>query len=106
MLEGQYIGVVIPARNEEHHIQSVLETLPEFIDIAVVIDDGSSDATYQLAESTQTLFEKRILRTDGIGVGGAIDLGHQHLLENLRLRHVVQVDNLKDRVQILVCESS
>ena len=84
MLEGQYIGVVIPARNEEHHIQSVLETLPEFIDIAVVIDDGSSDATYQLAESTQTLFEKRILRTDGIGVGGAIDLGHQHLLENLQ----------------------
>ena len=40
MLEGQYIGVVIPARNEEQHIQAVLETLPECVDVAVVVDDG------------------------------------------------------------------
>lgn len=83
MLEGQYIGVVIPARNEENHIQRVLETLPEFIDMAVVIDDGSTDTTNQRANSIPTSFEKIILQTDGIGVGGAIDLGHQYLLKNL-----------------------
>ena len=83
MLEGQYIGVVIPARNEEKHIQSVLETLPEFIDMAVVIDDGSTDETKLRATAAQTSFGKTILHTDGIGVGGAIDLGHQHLLESL-----------------------
>ena len=48
MLEGQYIGVVIPARNEEQHIGTVLETLPEFIDMAVVIDDGSTDNTAEV----------------------------------------------------------
>jgi glycosyltransferase involved in cell wall biosynthesis len=83
MLEGQYIGVVIPARNEEHHIRTVLETLPEFIDMAVVIDDGSTDNTNQRANSVQTSFEKIILQTNGIGVGGAIDKGHQYILKNL-----------------------
>ena len=83
MLEGQYIGVVIPARNEEHHIQTVLETLPEFIDMAVVIDDGSTDDTAQRANSVKTSFEKIILRTNEIGVGGAIDRGHQYILKNL-----------------------
>jgi len=73
MLEGQYIGVVIPARNEEQHIQAVLETLPECVDMAVVVDDGSTDETAQRATSVKTPFEKIILRTDGIGVGGAID---------------------------------
>ena len=84
MLEGQYIGVVIPARNEEQHIQAVLETLPECVDMAVVVDDGSTDETAQLATSVKTPFEKIILRTDGIGVGGAIDRGHQHLLKTLQ----------------------
>ena len=84
MLEGQYIGVVIPARNEEHHIQTVLETLPEFIDMAVIIDDGSTDDTAQRANSVKTSFEKIILRTNGIGVGGAIDRGHQYILKNLQ----------------------
>ena len=49
MMGGQAIGVVIPARNEEAHIGKVLETLPEFVDYAVVIDDGSIDATYELS---------------------------------------------------------
>ncbi|MGB2038549.1 MAG: glycosyltransferase family 2 protein [Candidatus Poseidoniaceae archaeon] len=84
MLEGQYIGVVIPARNEEQHIQAVLETLPTFVDMAVVVDDGSTDETAQRATSVETPFEKIILRTNGIGVGGAIDRGHQHLLKTLQ----------------------
>ena len=84
MLEGQYIGVVIPARNEEQHIQAVLETLPTFVDMAVVVDDGSTDETAQRATSVETPFEKIILRTDGIGVGGAIDRGHQHFLKTLQ----------------------
>ena len=83
MLEGRYIGVVIPARNEELHIQAVLETLPQFVDMAIVIDDGSTDRTTEQANSAHTSFDKIILSTDGIGVGGAIDRGHQHLLKNL-----------------------
>ena len=80
---GQTIGVVIPARNEEAHIGRVLETLPEFVDCAVVIDDGSTDATYKMASKASSPVEVTILQTEGIGVGAAIDLGHQHLLETI-----------------------
>ena len=49
MQQGWGVGVVIPARNEELHIAGVLETLPPFVDLAVVINDGSTDATEQYA---------------------------------------------------------
>ena len=80
---GQAIGVVIPARNEEAHIGKVLETLPKFVDYAVVIDDGSTDATYKMASKSSCTAEVKILQTDGKGVGAAIDLGHQHLLKTI-----------------------
>ena len=80
---GQAIGVVIPARNEEAHIGKVLETLPEFVDYAVVIDDGSIDATYEMASTASSTAEVTILQTEGMGVGAAIDLGHQHLLKTI-----------------------
>ena len=80
---GQTIGVVIPARNEEAHIGKVLETLPEFVDCAVVIDDGSTDATYKMASKASSPVEVTVLQTEGMGVGAAIDLGHQHLLKTI-----------------------
>ena len=83
MMGGQAIGVVIPARNEEAHIGKVLETLPEFVDYAVVIDDGSIDATYEMASTASSTAEITILQTEGMGVGAAIDLGHQHLLKTI-----------------------
>ena len=45
MLDGWRVGVVIPARNEEASIREVLETLPKHVDLAVVINDGSTDRT-------------------------------------------------------------
>ena len=83
MMGGQTIGVVIPARNEEAHIRNVLETLPKFVDYAVVIDDGSTDATYKMASTASSPAEVTILQTEGMGVGAAIDLGHQHLLKTI-----------------------
>lgn len=81
MKDGHAIGVVIPARNEEDHIQRVLQTLPSIVDHAVVIDDGSTDSTFEMATEASTPVPVTILQTDGLGVGGAIDLGHQHLLK-------------------------
>tara|TARA_Y100000589_G_C27179365_1_gene640111 strand:- start:14 stop:910 length:897 start_codon:yes stop_codon:yes gene_type:complete len=83
MMGGQTIGVVIPARNEEAHIGTVLETLPEFVDYAVVIDDGSTDATHKIASKASSPAEVTILQTKGLGVGAAIDLGHQYLLKTI-----------------------
>ena len=80
---GHTIGIVIPARNEEAHIGRVLETLPTFVDHAIVIDDGSTDATYNRANSASSVAKVTILQTTGLGVGAAIDLGHQHLLKTI-----------------------
>ena len=82
MLEGWQIGVVIPARDEEQHIQAVLEGLPDFVDMAVVIDDGSTDRTAMVAKTTKTNCQKIILAGGGDGVGASIDRGHRHLLES------------------------
>ena len=83
MKGGHTIGIVIPARNEEAHIGRVLETLPSFVDHAIVIDDGSTDATYKRASSASSVAKVTILQTTGLGVGAAIDLGHQHLLKTI-----------------------
>lgn len=83
MEQGWHIGVVIPARNEEGHIAGVLQSLPVNVDLAVVVDDGSTDRTYEQAMNATAPCEVVILSTEGEGVGAAIDLGHQHLLKVL-----------------------
>jgi len=39
--------VVVPAYNEERQIGKVLETMPDFVDHIIVVDDRSSDATLE-----------------------------------------------------------
>lgn len=45
MLENKTIGVVVPAYNEEHLIGRVIETIPDFVDELIIVDDKSTDAT-------------------------------------------------------------
>lgn len=45
MYKNKKVGVAVPAYNEERLIQKTLTTLPKFVDIIVVVNDGSSDAT-------------------------------------------------------------
>ena len=82
-MKGEYrIGVVIPARNEERFIQKVVETLPTFVDLAVVINDGSTDETQSILEAMESSEKVDIIKLDGEGVGAAIDAGHQYLLQH------------------------
>ena len=76
MFEGVQVGVVIPARNESEHLPNVLATIPEFVDKVVVVDDGSTDGTGDLASDVE------LVRLEGFGVGAAIDAGHQFLLNS------------------------
>lgn len=110
-MDEHAICVVIPARNEEEHIQRVLETLPSFVDHAVVIDDGSTDSTYERATNASSSADVKVLQTQGIGVGGAIDLGHQHFLNSVEQPFVSVVmagdgqmdpDDLHDVVQPII----
>ena len=75
MYQGMSIGVVIPARNESEHLPGVLLGIPSFVDKVVVVDDGSTDGTGELAGDAE------LVRLEGEGVGSAIDHGHRRLLE-------------------------
>ncbi len=80
MHAGHNIGVVIPARNEVKFINRVLTTLPTWVDRAVVVDDGSTDGTAEVARQVVGQAAIDIIRLEGEGVGSAINAGHQHLL--------------------------
>ena len=45
MLLGKTIAVTVPAYNEERQIGMVIETMPDFVDRIVVVNDGSKDNT-------------------------------------------------------------
>jgi glycosyltransferase involved in cell wall biosynthesis len=49
MFHGRRIAVVIPALNEEKAIGRVLADLPTFVDRAIVVDNGSTDRTAEVA---------------------------------------------------------
>jgi glycosyltransferase involved in cell wall biosynthesis len=51
MIKGKTVAVVIPAYNEEKQITSVIETMPDFVDRIVIVDDCSSDQTSQVVRS-------------------------------------------------------
>ncbi len=76
------IGVVIPARNEEDFISGVLQTIPDFVDDVIVIDDGSEDSTARICEEfMHSDYNLVVLQNHGQGVGSAIDRGHRELLK-------------------------
>jgi glycosyltransferase involved in cell wall biosynthesis len=45
MLQEKLIVVIIPAYNEDYNISKVIETMPEFVDRILIINDGSQDET-------------------------------------------------------------
>jgi len=47
MYRGATVAVVVPAYEEGNHVGGVIETLPAFVDRAYVVDDCSSDDTWQ-----------------------------------------------------------
>jgi glycosyltransferase involved in cell wall biosynthesis len=51
MYKGQSITVIIPCLNEEEGIERVLRAMPEFVDEVIVVDNGSTDHTADVALS-------------------------------------------------------
>ena len=49
MYKGQSITVIIPCLNEEQGIRRVLESMPDFVDEVIVVDNNSTDRTHQVA---------------------------------------------------------
>ncbi len=51
MIQGKTIAVTVPAYNEEKQIGMVIETMPDFVDRIVVVNDGSSDSTAEIVKN-------------------------------------------------------
>jgi glycosyltransferase involved in cell wall biosynthesis len=50
MYKNFSIAAVVPAHNEETQIGMVIETMPEYIDHIVVVDDESPDRTSEVVK--------------------------------------------------------
>jgi len=76
----QPVCVVMPAKNESLLIAKSIDSIPAYVDWIIVVDDGSSDNTGEIARE---MIGNRgsVLRTNGLGVGGAIAVGSQAALE-------------------------
>ena len=51
MLNNQTIAVVVPCYNEETQIGMVIETMPDFVDRIIIINDKSKDKTSEIVRS-------------------------------------------------------
>ncbi len=51
MYKSQRVTVIIPCLNEEQGIEKVLRRMPEFVDQVIVVDNGSTDRTSDVARS-------------------------------------------------------
>jgi glycosyltransferase involved in cell wall biosynthesis len=80
MYRDHTVAVVVPAYNEETLIVRVIETMPDYIDQIVVVDDASQDGTAKTVNRYLAQMGKRLLliqhRTNQ-GVGGAIATGYK-----------------------------
>lgn len=50
MLKKSTIAVVVPAYNEESQIELVINTMPDFVDRIIVVDDASKDKTKKIVK--------------------------------------------------------
>jgi len=81
MYRDKVVAAVVPAYNEEHHISSVIKTMPDFVDHIVVVDDASTDRTGEVAQGMQDPRVTLIRHETNQGVGGAIIAGHRKAIE-------------------------
>jgi len=73
------ICLLIPAYNEARTIGQVVSEAREIIESVVVVDDGSQDATAQIAEDSGAIVIKHSVNS---GKGAALRTGFQHVLDN------------------------
>ncbi len=79
------IAVVVPAYNEEKLILRVLSTMPSFVDRVIVVDDASTDHTYEtVLDYIKRNGDQRIIlirHEKNTGVGGAIVSGYKRAIK-------------------------
>jgi len=85
MYKNKKIGVVIPCFNESKQIGKVIETMPDFVDVMIVVDDCSRDNTVEIVKAIQKKSSRRlelITHEKNQGVGSAISSGYLWCRDN------------------------
>ena len=85
MYEGKSVAVVVPCYNEQGQVTRVLETMPDYVDCAVVVDDCSRDGTVAevrayieaAGDNGRTIL---LEQERNAGVGAAIARGYKEAL--------------------------
>ena len=60
MYLNKKVAVAIPSYKEENQIRRVLETMPDYVDLIIVVDDASPEPD-QTCEIVKEMMEKDIL---------------------------------------------
>lgn len=88
MLNQLSIAVVLPALNEEAHVGQVIEAIPDFVDHVVVVDDGSTDGTAEIAREKGAI---TVSHKKNRGVGAAFSTGVKQVL-SMKVDVMVNMD--------------
>lgn len=84
MIKDKSICVVVPAYNEEKLIGRVIETMPDFVDRIIIVDDKSKDNTVEVIKEFCSKEPDRIVlicHENNKGVGAAISIGYKKAVE-------------------------
>ena len=74
MYKGLSVTVITPCLNEEQGIERVLSRMPDFVDEVIVVDNGSTDRTSEVARS----FGAMVIREEVRGYGRSYKRGFSH----------------------------
>lgn len=70
--------VIIPAHNEQKHIAKVLKKTKKYADNIIVVDDGSSDSTSEIAREEGVVVLKHVVN---LGKGAALKTGSEYAIK-------------------------
>src|SRR3954447_17503550 len=94
MLEGRVppvdVTVVVPALNEEVRVGAVVSDLRVHFTRVVVVDDGSTDGTAEVARAAGATV---VSHPTNLGQGAALQTGFAYALRDPRMRYVITFDS-------------
>jgi glycosyltransferase involved in cell wall biosynthesis len=83
MYKSKTVAVVVPCYNEERQIGKVIETMPDYVDYMIIVDDTSKDRTIEVVEDYAKKDARIVLLKHEVnqGVGAAISTGYKWAAE-------------------------